>query len=51
MVINIQQGTKDSKQEFLDIVEKFEQEGYRLFDIGSYDKNRQLAEAVLILEK
>jgi hypothetical protein len=48
MIIHIQQGIKDSKYDYLTTVELFEKMGYKIFDIGSYDKEKKLSEVVLI---
>lgn len=48
MIINIKQGINDSKQEYLDTIEKFESMGFVIFDIGCYDEKNNLSEATLI---
>lgn len=48
MIVNIKQGINDSKQEYLDTIEKFENMGFVIFDIGCYDKNNMLSEATLV---
>lgn len=48
MIINIKQGTKDSKEEYLHMIDKLETQGYIIFDIGSYDTSKKLSEVTLI---
>jgi hypothetical protein len=51
MIINIQQGTKDTKLDYLEMLDILENCGYRIFDIGCHDKIKKLSEAVLIKDK
>ena len=48
MIIHIKQGTKDTKQEFMDTLELIENQGYKCFEAGCYNNRLKLAEAILI---
>lgn len=51
VIIKINQGTNDSKDEFLNTIEMFEDLGYKVFDIGCYNIDKKLAEAILIKDR
>lgn len=51
MIIEIKQGSSNTKKEFLDTIEAFEDLGYKIFDIGCYDEQKCLAEATLIKDE
>jgi hypothetical protein len=51
MIVNIKQGTKDSKLDFLSLVEDLEIQGYITYSVGCCDSSNHLAEAVLIKDE
>jgi hypothetical protein len=48
MHIKVYQGTKDSKEDYLKLLDSLEDQGFSIFDIGCYDKILKLSEATLI---
>ena len=52
MILNVKQGTKDSKKDYLDLLDYLvDNMGYKLFNISCYDKKNKLSEATLIKDK
>jgi hypothetical protein len=48
MILTLQQDKKDSKQDYLDTIDLFESLGYKVYDIGCYDTERKLSEAIML---
>ena len=51
MILTVKQGTKDTKEEYLDFLDSLEEQGFIVFDIKCYDKVRKLSEATVIKDK
>ncbi|WP_010250531.1 hypothetical protein [Acetivibrio cellulolyticus] len=48
MIINIKQGTRDTKEDYLNLLDELEGQGFRVFNISCYDLGRKLSEATMI---
>lgn len=48
MIINIKQGTRDTKQDYLNLLDELEVQGFRVFNISCYDLGRKLSEAIMV---